>query len=584
MKKALIFFAFLLLSTQTVFADSANLNGAGANATSLSPEQNEHIKMVDEQLIMTIYPSSLDENGYTEGYTDTDVTYTFTNTSSESQTVTLGFPERCLDYCSEESDFWRLADFKAYINDEEVDTDYIYTEYSYENFSDHTDSWYVYETVFAPNETKKIRNTYKFQHSNYKGSNRWFYYILETGSTWLGPIENLDIYIRFSPGLSLYNINSITGPSGYLMNQRDNQIEWHITNLEPTDSDNIEIDFDPFTDADFMCIVEPEYHEGYPASSSLKAEPENDLMYYPCLVGDNQIETAWVEGVDGPGIGEWIQVPLDPAKNYDKVQIFSGYGESDELWDQNNRVKDLKITFSTGFEQTVHFIDNYDYEVFTLDEIVVAPLWAKFEILNIYPGTKFDDTAISEIKVLGILPSDEETSFPDIIGHKYEESIKYCRDNKIVNGYSDGTFKPDNPINRAEFTKIIMEATYPDESYGANCFPDVKADWYAKYVCHAKLLGHIQGYPDGHFHPEDQINYVEALKIIFKGFGMDWANDDIFPAGFVIENWYDEYVYMADSMGVSLTGIEVGDYITRAEMTEMIYRLKKFIEEANKDD
>lgn len=83
-------------------------------------------------------------------------------------------------------------------------------------------------------------------------------------------------------------------------------------------------------------------------------------------------------------------------------------------------------------------------------------------------------------------------------------------------------FKPKNKINRAEFLKLIMEGTgnAKKASY-KSCFPDVKGqEWYATYVCQAKEEGIVKGYPDGTFKPDQIINEVEALKIL--GELLDW--------------------------------------------------------------
>jgi len=74
---------------------------------------------------------------------------------------------------------------------------------------------------------------------------------------------------------------------------------------------------------------------------------------------------------------------------------------------------------------------------------------------------------------------------------KDAEAINFLKENGIISGYSDGTFKPTNPLNRAELLKILVEGVgySPDENVYKNCFSDVKEDWYAKYVCYAKEQG-----------------------------------------------------------------------------------------------
>ena len=104
----------------------------------------------------------------------------------------------------------------------------------------------------------------------------------------------------------------------------------------------------------------------------------------------------------------------------------------------------------------------------------------------------------------------------------------------IVNGYSDGRFGPTRQINRAEFLKIAMKSasTISSEFAPETCFPDVKSDdWFSLFVCTAKAKGVVRGRPDGLFHPEQPVQYDEALKILTLVFNYtipaltsgDWA-------------------------------------------------------------
>ena len=57
------------------------------------------------------------------------------------------------------------------------------------------------------------------------------------------------------------------------------------------------------------------------------------------------------------------------------------------------------------------------------------------------------------------------------------EAISYLKNNNVVSGYPDGSFKPENPLNRAELIKILVEGTGydPDASEYKNCFLEVSA-------------------------------------------------------------------------------------------------------------
>lgn len=88
----------------------------------------------------------------------------------------------------------------------------------------------------------------------------------------------------------------------------------------------------------------------------------------------------------------------------------------------------------------------------------------------------------------------------------------------IVEGYEDGTFKPDAPVNRAEALKILLETTQLeqlDEPFNYKEFTDVPSDsWFAQYVKQVVEYDIVEGYEDGTFRPEQYITRAEASKIL----------------------------------------------------------------------
>lgn len=104
--------------------------------------------------------------------------------------------------------------------------------------------------------------------------------------------------------------------------------------------------------------------------------------------------------------------------------------------------------------------------------------------------------------------------------HVYSQAIQKISQQGIVSGYDNGTFKPDNFINRAEFLRIIDESFVDQEEFNGftkGCFQDVPGDnWFTKYICYSKNAGHIEGYQDGRFHPENEVTLVEALKMVME--------------------------------------------------------------------
>ena len=118
------------------------------------------------------------------------------------------------------------------------------------------------------------------------------------------------------------------------------------------------------------------------------------------------------------------------------------------------------------------------------------------------------------------------SSFSDVKGYMPEyQAIEYLRDNEVVQGYGDGTFGSDLKINRAEFLKIVMEISDYEEA-GSDCYNDVSNQWYAPYICKATDLNLVAGYEDGSFGPEQDINFAEASKIVVNTLGITKGQSD----------------------------------------------------------
>lgn len=144
---------------------------------------------------------------------------------------------------------------------------------------------------------------------------------------------------------------------------------------------------------------------------------------------------------------------------------------------------------------------------------------------NIYMGAMpiVDGPCISLINNIEISDVTVENpgTFPDVsTTHTNNNAIEDLYKKGVINGNPDGTFLPENPINRAELTKMVVEmmAGTPDATNYNNCFPDVKDEWFAKYVCYAQKYKWIEGYPDGNFKPEKSTNRAEAAKIVLNAF------------------------------------------------------------------
>ncbi len=165
--------------------------------------------------------------------------------------------------------------------------------------------------------------------------------------------------------------------------------------------------------------------------------------------------------------------------------------------------------------------------------------------------------------------SDKTANFSDVdSNHLSWRAVSYLKENHVVEGYSDGAFRPSNKINRAEFLKIAMEAAGLKKE-GTNCYKDVTDQWYAGYVCQATKLKLVSGYGNGLFKPERDINFAEASKIIVETMKLS------LPAN-VGENWYQQYVTVLEGFSAVPDSImSFSQTINRGEMAEMVWRIKE---------
>jgi len=166
------------------------------------------------------------------------------------------------------------------------------------------------------------------------------------------------------------------------------------------------------------------------------------------------------------------------------------------------------------------------------------------------------------------------TPLPDIEGHRFESAIRHLYNLGIIEGNPDGTYRADDPINRAAFLKILMLSVFGNEIYATsdpNCFTDFegKAQWYWAHACTAKVRRIIQGYPDGTFQGDKTVNLAEALKISMEAWEIDLPVYIRAP-----DNWYDPYMDAAAMRGIlNFFPDDPAKLLTRGEMAALIVAL-----------
>ena len=139
----------------------------------------------------------------------------------------------------------------------------------------------------------------------------------------------------------------------------------------------------------------------------------------------------------------------------------------------------------------------------------------------------------------------------DIEGTKYEEAIAKLVALDTIEGYEDGTFKPENTITRAELATVItfilgLQDAADLAKDNPTRFSDVKVnEWYTGYINIAANENVIAGYPDGTFRPNEKVSYSEAVTMLVNSLGLKQVVD---KAG---GSWPSNYMSKASQLGIT---------------------------------
>jgi len=127
------------------------------------------------------------------------------------------------------------------------------------------------------------------------------------------------------------------------------------------------------------------------------------------------------------------------------------------------------------------------------------------------------------------------------------EAVDKLSDLGVMEGYPDGSFRPNNYVTRAELAKIICvfeEQEQLDEEVSA--FNDVALTaWYSGWISRAAACGWVSGYLDGSYLPQNSVTQQEAAAILLRA-------EDVNTADF---DWPNDYINMAQELGM-LKGLD----------------------------
>lgn len=169
--------------------------------------------------------------------------------------------------------------------------------------------------------------------------------------------------------------------------------------------------------------------------------------------------------------------------------------------------------------------------------------------------------------------------------------VNFLKEQNFVMGFPDATFRPENPVSRAEALAMILKVNgiCSDQATAATKkkklkkpFRDVKrSDWFFHTVREAKKHGIVSGTGNGKFRPNEPVKLAEALRMLFQASGIekDEMTGEI-PGGISADAWYAQDIAHAVSQTI-LTQQENGaifppeEELTRGELSLLLYRFLK---------
>lgn len=309
--------------------------------------------------------------------------------------------------------------------------------YNWENdFPPPTQHWKKSEIPFAANQTREVTVRYRVGYSGTESSvsddghksDAIMFYSLSPAATWKGAIGKGKIAINvLHPRPEEVAVEK---PNERFKKLSETRYEWSFQNLKPTLADDLKIVAHRAWDSyytgyheseeerqiprDYVIQGERYYllHGDFEATASSTLAASGKKTYEAKNIRSMEGDLAWVEGVEGDGIGESLSLNVNRPLPLDEIQIVPGYHslENPSLWAKNNRVAELEITLNN--ERTFSakipdekFADPYPIPVRGYDEPVRT---VKLMIKAVHRGTTARDTCISSVRLKGKLAKKPE--------------------------------------------------------------------------------------------------------------------------------------------------------------------------------
>ncbi len=292
-------------------------------------------------------------------------------------------------------------------------------------------AWHVFKLDFKKGQTRRLIVRYRNPYaafvtaisSGWSRSATTLSYVFSSAASWAGPITQGTVII-----------NPVSLDAGQVEFSHPNRFTkdgdrwiWRFSDLEPTLEDDLMVITSPactvpddvlFMDpseqekvstAYYVCRGDsPRYGGGrweihskdYQIDATSTLPPDGSLSFAAEALRDFSRKTCWVEGAPGPGIGEAVTLTLPKPGKVARVGLVNGYAKDQQLYEANNRIKRLDVSVNGGKPFSVAVPDERlttEHHYFDLPQPNSAVKTIKLTIAEVYKGTQFDDTCLTDI-------------------------------------------------------------------------------------------------------------------------------------------------------------------------------------------
>lgn len=313
-------------------------------------------------------------------------------------------------------------------------------------------------------------------------------------------------------------------------------------------------------------VVVPPGNSGNNASSAL-----------PAVTGSNGVASINPKagGTVGLGTDAFVEIPAGALNENYAVEVKVQKAISPPAVPAGFKLASYVYDFSIGNQRKYRFAKpvmiNFAFSVSNIEANEVVAIYYYDESLSEWKSiggkisrstitaqvnhfTKFAVLATSATQP-AVQPAVNKAviSLNDVAGSWAETNINKLITAGAIGGYPDGSFKPDEPITRAEFVVVLVKA-FNLEPQGGRVFSDTASHWAKNYITTAVANKIVNGYSDTNFGPNDLITREQMAVMIVKAAKLTGrTGGKVFTDQAQISSWAQDAVVIA-SANNTITG------------------------------